>query len=115
MTTKQLIAHLRACATQEDKRGGGIFEREVELEAANKIEELHQRLGCVVRNAQYLDETLERGEPGPLCGPTWAKVAHLIGYGSHSAIDLCKEHGVDPHYDFGRRVNNKPQPKKADE
>jgi hypothetical protein len=56
----------------------------------------------VVRAAQWVDDTQPRSKPGPLCGPTWAKVAHLCGLGSTSAIELCKALGVDPHFDCAR-------------
>jgi len=53
-------------------------------------------VGRVVRNCQHIDE------PGPMCGPTWAKVAHACGLGSTSSIALCREFGVDPDYDCAR-------------
>jgi hypothetical protein len=57
------------------------------------------RIGCVVRNCQHLDDTSPRDEPGPLCGPTWAKVAHVCGIGSTKSVELCREHGIDPFWD----------------
>jgi len=63
------------------------------------VERLQARLGCVVRNCQHIDDSIPRDEPGPMCGPTWAKVAHICGMGSTSAIELCKSFDVDPHYD----------------
>lgn len=59
-------------------------------------------VGCVVRNAAHVDDTTPRDEPGPLCGPTWAKVAHLCGLGSTRAIELCREFGVDPDFDCAK-------------
>ena len=73
---------------------------------ANQIDDLYSqldaanaRITCVVKNCVNLDDTTPRDEPGPLCGPTWAKVAHVCGLGSTSAHELCRKVGVDPNYD----------------
>lgn len=58
----------------------------------------------VVRNAQFVDDTTPREEPGPLCGPTWAKVSYLFGLGSTRATELCVAVGVDPHFDCARET-----------
>jgi len=55
-------------------------------------------VGCVVRNLQRVDDTPQepRDEPGPVCGPTWAKVAWVCGVGSTTARELCRRFDVDP-------------------
>jgi len=62
-----------------------------------EIEHLRKIIGCVVRQCQHIDDTTPRDEPGPLCGPVWAKVAYLCGLGSTSAMAMCRDYGVDPH------------------
>jgi len=59
-------------------------------------------LRSMVRNAQWIDDTAPRTEPGPMCGPTWAKVGHLCGLGATMAIELCNAVGVDPHFDCAK-------------
>lgn len=63
-----------------------------------KVEEkrLRRIVGSVVRNCRHVDDTTPRDEPGPLAGPTWAKVAYMCGLGSTSASSLCREFNVDP-------------------
>ena len=61
-------------------------------------------VGCVVRNCQHIDDTEPRDEPGPMCGPTWAKVSYVCGLGATSAIKLCREFGVEPDRDCARDV-----------
>ncbi len=56
-------------------------------------------LKCVVRNCAHIDDTAPKSEPGPMCGPTWHKVGHVLGLGSTWSTQLCKDVGVDPHYD----------------
>ena len=67
-------------------------------DGSKQIKILVDMLGCVVRNCRNLDDTM-RSEPGPLCGPTWGKVAHVCGTGSTRAIELCRLFAVDPDYD----------------
>lgn len=67
-----------------------------------KADKLEATLRCVVKNCVHIDDTRERDEPGPMCGPTWAKVAHVCGLGSSSAVDLCHQYDVDPHFDCGK-------------
>ena len=74
-----------------------------ELEQLKLSRELHRSIvESVVRNCQHIDDTQKRDEPGPMCGPTWAKVSHVCGLGSTSAIALCREYGVDPDYDCAK-------------
>ena len=42
-------------------------------EVVEERDTLKQRLACVVRNCQHIDDTKPRDEPGPMCGPTWGK------------------------------------------
>jgi len=72
------------------------------LAMKSTAEMLEARLKCVVRNCQHIDDTTDRDDPGPMCGPTWAKVAHICGLGSSSAIELCQAYEVDPHFDCSK-------------
>lgn len=71
---------------------------------ADVLERLQAIIGCVVRNCRHVDDTSPKEEPGPMCGPTWGKVAHICGLGSTSAIALCREYDVDPDYDCTREA-----------
>ncbi len=53
-------------------------------------------LKTITANLVHADDTTPRDEPGPLCGPLWAKVAHLFGLGSSSATSLCYALGFKP-------------------
>ncbi len=57
-------------------------------------------LKTITANLVNADDTTPRDEPGPLCGPLWAKVGHLFGLGSSSAQSLCYAIGLTP--DEGR-------------
>ena len=62
-------------------------------------------LKSVVRNCVHIDDTRERqpgDDPGPMTGPTWAKVSHICGIGSSSAMALCRRFMVDPFYDCSK-------------
>jgi hypothetical protein len=72
------------------------------LAMKDKADNLESMVGCVIRNASRVDDTSPKDEPGPMCGPTWAKVAHLFGLGSSSAVDICHQHEVDPHLDCAK-------------
>ena len=77
--------------------------RPVDVFAVKKeIERLRKIVWGVVHNLRHADDTTPRDEPGPLCGATWGKVAHVCGLGSTSAIALCREFDVDPDYDCTR-------------
>jgi hypothetical protein len=68
----------------------------------DRAEKLESMVECAIRNASSVDDTSPKDEPGPMCGPTWAKVAHLFGLGSSSAVDLCHEYEVDPHFNCSK-------------
>ena len=85
------------CPDHRDKQAGKEC-------LACEIERLKARLYCVVRNAVRLEikslvDAYESGEPGPLSGPVWHRVAELTGLGSTRAIELCRDAGVDPHHE----------------
>jgi len=81
---------------------------ELIAEAAKQLERLDGIVGCVTRNCVHIDDTSPKDEAGPMCGPTWAKVAHVCGLGSTSAIALCREFEVDPHHDCSRASEGNP-------
>ena len=92
-------------ATGEEVVSPLDFPEEVgRLKAEN--ERLRRIVSCVVRSCRHIDDTRERDEPGPMTGPTWAKVVHVCGLGSTSAAALCREFEVDPDYDCSREDNN---------
>ncbi len=81
---------------------------------ACQLERLSQERDAALEQVTAINETLEMvrkgwdaeiieswkwDEPGPLCGPTWAKVAHVCGIGSTKSVELCREHGIDPFWD----------------
>lgn len=62
-----------------------------------KREKLDVLVGCALRSLQHVKETKCRA--GTMSGPTWGKVGQVFGLGCTSSIELCRNYGVDPHYD----------------
>ncbi len=95
-------------ATAQDGISGQVADwsllpKEAHL-ALEELKRLKKIVGCVVRSCSHIDDTSPRDEPGPMSGPTWGKVAHICGLGSRSAIALCIEHDIGPHYDCGHEA-----------
>jgi hypothetical protein len=95
----QLLYHINVAMRGKDMLAVGVVQH---AEVKAKADRLEATLGCVVKNCVHIDDMRERDEPGPMCGPTWAKVAHVCGLGSSSAVDLCYKYDVDPHFDCGK-------------
>lgn len=76
------------------------------LAQRDMIEALTASIDRAVTNCAHIDDTCDRDEPGPLCGPTWAKVAHIFGLGSTSAVRLCEACNIDPEFDCSKDTNN---------
>lgn len=72
----------------------------------DRVSELYNRQQSAVRNLEHLTNARVRDdepyEPNCLDGPTWGKVSHIFGVGSHSPIAMCIAAGVDPHRDSSK-------------
>lgn len=76
-----------------------VLQERLDGEKKEPMESSRER--CVVANLRHLSHDRPSGEPGPLDGALWVKVAWLFGLGSHGAIELCRKYGFDPHEQIG--------------
>lgn len=58
-------------------------------------------LKTIADNLSRLDAGSRHGEPFPISGVLWGKIAYVLGMGSTSAHEFCRAVGVDPHHIVG--------------
>jgi hypothetical protein len=92
-TAEEVVEHLKHLDARTE------YENEVIGRGVTLIEQLTRQRDSTVRTLLNLTHDRAEDEIGPLDGPLWARVAHVLCLGSTSAIAVCREVGVDPHAD----------------